>query len=435
MTFRLRSLLTYSLEIVTASALALLFFGLLFWLLHLFFPRGPGLGLFLHGHFPSEKREERSDSSLWVATDTGVAGLNRQGGLVAELVQIVRDVRGKSADAIAWKPAVQGMPLYDRDSIQTLERSSATIKFDAHNQLELASNSLVIIKRLESDLLWPERRTFMVMVDGELRGKVSPTGNQPVFVEIATPNAVARVRSSSGGENVDFQIKVNRDKSSTVKVFKGSATVVGAGTTVNIGENQSTVVSGSGSPTQPALLPDNVLPVRPADNELYYFRELPPKIRFEWEKSSLASEYRLVLAKDAAFNDIVFDSRVTGSFFEHGNLKQGEYFWHVIGIGKNGSEGTPGVQRSVTVVQDVEPPRLQVKFPKVVQGQLQYPVQGVTERKARIFIDGQEVMPQATGEFSHEVTLKPGVNIIVVEAVDLAGNVSYQSETVHGKLH
>ena len=51
-----------------------------------------------------------------------------------------------------------------------------------------------------------------------------------------------------------------------------------------------------------------------------------------------------------------------------------------------------------------------------------------------MFINGKEVPTTSEGEFRHAVALERGINIIVVEAVDAAGNVSYRSSRVHGKF-
>jgi hypothetical protein len=59
---------------------------------------------------------------------------------------------------------------------------------------------------------------------------------------------------------------------------------------------------------------------------------------------------------------------------------------------------------------------------------------GHTEPGARVFINGKEVPTTPQGEFRHAVALERGINIIVVEAVDAVGNVSYRSARVHGKF-
>ena len=60
-------------------------------------------------------------------------------------------------------------------------------------------------------------------------------------------------------------------------------------------------------------------------------------------------------------------------------------------------------------------------------------MRGVTEPGARLFVDGRSSVAAADGSFEVAVELQRGVNVVVVEAVDVAGNVSYRSELVNAK--
>ena len=46
---------------------------------------------------------------------------------------------------------------------------------------------------------------------------------------------------------------------------------------------------------------------------------------------------------------------------------------------------------------------------------------------AIVFVGDQEIPTDETGAFEHRISLELGINLIIVEAVDRAGNVSYQS--------
>ena len=145
---------TSMLEIISAALLALVFFAGLFWLMNRFFPIGPGLEMLVTGESGQGNGALSISRSLWVASGDNESGLSAQGGnYVAMLSRVHRDVRSKKADAIAWRTAYKGLKLFDKDSIQTFSKSTAVIKFDEHNELELGPNSLIIIKRSESDLI------------------------------------------------------------------------------------------------------------------------------------------------------------------------------------------------------------------------------------------------------------------------------------------
>ena len=52
-----------------------------------------------------------------------------------------------------------------------------------------------------------EKRSFMVVVDGELRGRLSGDDAGEVYLEVTTPNAVARLQTGSSGDTpLEFSI-------------------------------------------------------------------------------------------------------------------------------------------------------------------------------------------------------------------------------------
>src|SRR2546425_1147152 len=150
-----------SLETILALILVLVFFSAFLGILNTVFPSGPGLRDLM-------RSQGKSASPL--------DGSPATGGPVetaAHLTAMRNQVKSRSANEIAWGKATEGMALRDRDAIQTLDRSNATITFDDSNYLDMGQNSLVIIQRLEEDPVLKERRSLLLMVEGELRRRVS----------------------------------------------------------------------------------------------------------------------------------------------------------------------------------------------------------------------------------------------------------------------
>ena len=100
-----------------------------------------------------------------------------------------------------------------------------------------------------------------------------------------------------------------------------------------------------------------------------------------------------------------------------------------------------GASESVDFVVDVSPPQLEVTSPEraayvlpdqgtsvQVRGRVEEPL---SELDALI-IGGQRVTPGEGGAFDHEHTLRPGLNVIEIEARDTAGN---QTRRVIGVMH
>ena len=80
-------------------------------------------------------------------------------------------------------------------------------------------------------------------------------------------------------------------------------------------------------------------------------------------------------------------------------------------------------------MQDRRPPKLEVAFPGGIVNSGEIAITGSTEPGTRIIVGGTEVEVDDVGRFTHLLKLNKGVNLVVVEAVDGAGNVAYSSRT------
>lgn len=347
----------------------------------------------------------------------------------AELHELHNSVRSKRAADIAWFPARTGMALFDRDAVQTAEQSSALIRFDSTSSLRLGANSLVVIKRLERDALRRDRHSYLVMIDGELHGQLKAGGDDELQLEVATPAGTARIAARSGATDTEFRIGIHADQSSTISVFTGSAEVDAAGETVQVPARHSiTLVPGAATPAPvPMLTPPDLR--APADGATIYYRDLPPRLRFEWAADPQAVDYFITLSTAADFSSSLIEERVLDAHWEHGDLRSGSYYWRVRAR-RPGHDGSHSATHRLTVVQDRDAPVLNVQFPAEAVHGTSLTLTGSTEPGARVLVAGQEVRPDTAGRFRHTLKLKPGAQVIVVEAVDAAGNVGYQSQLV-----
>ena len=176
-------------------------------------------------------------------------------------------------------------------------------------------------------------------------------------------------------------------------------------------------------------MPAQPEPLVPADESLIVFSTAPPRVRFEWAPDEHAESYGIVLARDLDLRDVAYGGVVSEPAFSHGNLKPGIYFWQV--TGRSGRvEGPPGPVRSFAIQRDSEPPVLHVSFPEHAVHSASLRIAGETEPGAEVFVGGSAVETHEDGSFAHELSLEPGVNVVVVSAIDPAGNRTYQSGLV-----
>jgi len=437
----LKELLVYSSEVVLSLVLVMVFFLAVMGILNSIFPSGVGL------------REMMAQDTL----NTHTPGTGTE-AIAASLTDLENIVKSKRAEQIAWEKALEDMPLYDRDAIQTFQRSSAVIEFDKENYLKMGSNSLVILKRIERDSVYGQRRSFMVIVEGELSGRISAAGMEAVVIEIETPGARMRIPSAEEtGKPAEFSITVKPDKTSKITMYEGTAEVEADGKIFTVKKDQSRIIrplekkeiapreqdkeippsQGKTEPTSDQVPPEQVLRTMrlsaPDDMAEFFYRDLAPQVVFKWIPMEGGRMYRFIIATDPDLKKKVNDERLKATEFIHGNLRDGKYYWRVIASTEDGMSVESGI-RSFIVKQDLVPPRLSVEFPPKMVKEEFAAVRGKAEAGARVFIMGNAVNVAADGSFDSKVQLQQGMNVIVVEAVDMAGNVTYKSSLVNGKF-
>ncbi len=433
---RFKKLVGRIVEGIVAIILVLLFFSVFLGLLNALFPTGTSLRELVarqQSSYPGDATRE-NDRDLQLNYNDGGQESEIFDDFAATLSWTRNTVKSKRAAEIAWKTATEGNLLYDRDAVQTFNRSAAEIEFDEATKLSMGPNSLVIIKRLAQNSELRAKRSFMVLVDGELRGMLAQSGQDSVYLEIDTPGARLLAQREAGTSGpVDFKISVNPDKSSTIAVYQGSAKISAQGQSVIVNANQSTVVALNQAPLNPSDLPGRVQLNSPLSTRRFYYRDLPTKIGFAWQAQPNATGYHFILARDPYFRDIVTDDQFSEPRFSHGNLKQGTYYWKVSAMHKT-IEGLFSENRSLRVVQDQTPPKLKVQFPPATIYQEKFTLQGETEPGARVYIGGKWVKTSKTGAFQYPVKLNLGINIIVVESFDAVNNVAYRTHRVNRKI-
>lgn len=427
---RLQRLMRRCVEIVATLFLVLIFFGLFTTLLFKIFPSGITLSQLVEQRKGTGGGGRKGDGERGAVV--AVEGTQNEKA-AATLSGTENVVKSKNASSLAWASAKNGMSLFDRDAVQTFTQSSARINFDSSNYLTLGSNSLVIIKRIEKDSNLNQRRTAMVIVEGELQGQIVSSGQNPLHLEIATPSAVARVLSGGGGgSKTDFRISINPDHSSSIVVYKGQAEVTALGRTIRVNEDSGVTVKQGEAPKEAVRLSPAPALTVPSDRSIIPFREMTPRVRLAWAGKP-GEIFHFQLAQDAAFKTMIVDKRLAEPEFVHGNLRKGIYYWRV-GRVEDGREGRSGETRQFEISQNLVPPSLQVTFPAGPVLEERFVLSGVSAPGAKVFVGGQPASIDASGAFSHEVPIRSGMNLVTVEAVDTAGNVTYRSHYVQGRF-
>lgn len=411
-------------EFGIALLIVLLFFFIVLGIMNLYFPIGTSM--------KDLAQTIGTSVSPTGPKDLFIAGTNNT-QIMARVTELGKKVNVKSANTIAWSRAQLGMTLASRDAIQTYAKARALIEFGGDNYLDVGENSLVILQGVEPDLFVNKLRTLRVEVQGELRGRLQRSDDGFTNLQVALPGADLQMVPGEGEQGVEFKLAVNKDKSSTLSLFKGDAEIMIGGKRVLLGENFALTIGPDGQPLEPVALPAQPILKRPVNGNASYFRKLPPKIRFTWKPEKPASAYRFMLSRDPEFRQLLVDERVKRTSFTYGNLKKGEYYWRVHSL-TGDIEGMPSEVRKLHMVQDRTPPMLKLQKPPTVIRQPTITLRGKTEPGTKIYVDGTRVKVSAQGVFTHKLSVKPGATLIVVEAIDPAGNIAYATNLLNGKF-
>lgn len=410
-----------STEMVLAVTLVLIFALFFMGILVVSFPEGTGLVDFydeLTGHGNRGSRLE------WRSGDD-------DSEFDAVLSQVRRRVRDRPANAVTWHDAHAGKRLGDHHTVQTLARSEALIAIGTTGELRLGERSLVVVKREDRDRGLRRRRSSVVLLGGRLQGRIDPGKGKDSRLDIVTSGGTSEIRA--GKEGADFSVTANADESSTVNVYSGVARLSTAGGKIKVGPNEAITFDPTGLLGKAVPIPDAPRAISPRDGIVRTFGPVAPRIRFHWAEQDGADAYRFVLARDRDLGDVVCARELNDTEFVHGDLPSGEYYWSVRSVFGH-VESRPSSIRSLQLVEDLDPPALSVDLPEGTVAVEQLVVRGQAEPGSELFIENESVPLAADGGFEYALKLKRGLNMIVVEAVDAAGNSAYRSQYVTARF-
>lgn len=417
----LKETLISSTEMVLAVTLVLIFALFFMGILVVSFPEGTGLVDFydeLAGHGSRGSRLE------WRSGDD-------DSEFDAVLSHVRRRVRDRPADAVTWHNAHAGKRLGDHHTVQTLARSEASIAIGTSGELRLGERSLVVVKRETQDRGLRRRRSSVVLLGGRVQGSIEPGKGKDSRLDIVASGGSSEIRP--GKDGAEFSVTTNDDDSSTVNVYSGVARLTTADGKIKVGPNEAITFDPTGLLGRAVPIPDAPRAVSPRDGIVRTFGPVAPRIRFHWAKQDGADAYRFVLARDRDLGDIVCARELNGTEFVHGDLPSGKYYWSVRSVFGHAESRASGV-RSLRLVEDLDPPKLNVDLPEGTVAAENLVIRGVTEPGSELFIENESVPLATDGGFEYALRLKRGLNMIVIEAVDRAGNSAYRSQYVTARF-
>jgi len=347
------------------------------------------------------------------ATRETLAKRNTTG--VAELTDRKGAVESRKPAEPVWKNAPLKTKLIESEMVRTLSSSLAEITFHDESRIRLNENSQAVIQRMREDLLSKKKESSVSLVAGNAFALLAGNQKKKQF-DFVIPGVSTKVNSKN--------FWVQKDELTTkVANYEGQIELTSQGATVVVGENQGSLVKANQQPTAPAsLLPSPAL-ASPANNATLFDRQ----INFKWAAVAGALNYWLEISRDKSFTNVTVNANaIKSNTFAAILPGDGSYYWRVAASDVNGFPSRFSERGFFNVAKDTTAPFLQLTAPEdgAIVRESFARVAGTTEKEAKLVLHGKTIDVSSTGIFQTEYLLKDGVNEIILEAKDAAGNVS-----------
>ena len=261
----------------------------------------------------------------------------------ARLRSMNPDVKARPSGG-SWGPAAPGLALSTNAGVNTLDNGRADIEFIDRTRVFLASNTLVIIYGTASQSAVSKTPPPSVEVQaGEVKAGLAALRGETVEVAV---KGGGRVSASSRETIVE-----RKGERTTVGVYDGKAAVSSGGKTVNVPLNYGTRFTGSGAPSAPRPLPPAPT-FESGTAPLVLASSAGGTIRADWSAVKDAKSYRVEIARDDGFRDLVAREEIDGKVrsFRAEKMPPGRYF---VGVRAIDTEEYLGVAatRAIDVVE------------------------------------------------------------------------------------
>ncbi|GEM_PF-1413872 len=322
-----------------------------------------------------------------------------------------------------WEPVSLGRVLTVMDELATDSTGRVEVTFDNGSRLKLRPKSGLVITKMTLEAGREEAVIDIGLSLGKISAKVAKLQMKRERFSVGTPTAVAGIRGT------EFILESRADRASLLSVWEDNVLYRGRVE----GSMDKPVPAGQGClclpnrpPEPPVELPKPPMPKSPqATDTLFYNPDSPKPFTFAWETPP-GLKARLVVARDAELNDVLAELVTADHSFQIPAQKVDRLYWQLNSVDSSGFEGQPWPLRSAEVRRKLDGPGLNILHPLPGQriGRHTVLVQGSTDPKSAVTVNGAEAALDPNGVFSSTVALAPGDNILTIVSMDRADNSS-----------
>ncbi len=330
----------------------------------------------------------------------------------AVLSDVHGSVEGRTPDAPAWSERLMRDVLVEFERVRTLSESTAQVTFRDLSRLRLNPNSNAVIQQMRADPLTGSQSTKVSLVEGDFYALLNQLSDRTDFA-VEVPGVETRTRSA------DFWVRHDAEATRFTNYDEAALEVNTGRETIRIGENEGALLAANGEAERVRVL-TQAQPVAPQEGAILY----DARVDFAWQGPEETAGYWLEIAADVDFNAMKSSQWGLREASHAEDLAPGQYYWRVSALDRLGLPGTRSLGQRFTVVRDDLPPFLSVLAPAegAILDVADVQVTGESEYGATLTLNGRRVPLRENGGFGEVVAAAPGENLLVLAAVDPAGN-------------
>ncbi len=283
--------------------------------------------------------DSSSSAVAATATHTGSADVDKAlAAIIASCAEVHGDVEIRRRGQPEWEPARVGVTLRERDWVRTKPGGFARVRFSGGGFLELREGTTILVDKALS------------IESGSLVA-VTEDGGSPIVVR-AKDGSEAKLVAGAGGPGGRVRLTPT-GSSLEIAVTQGDIKVVA-------GDDESAITSGEARDLGGHRVGDTIRllgfprSLRPGVDARFQF--VPDMtVALAWKPVSGATHYRVQVAHDTQFEQLVLDTTTDGQTAAFTPTGIGDYAWRVAAIATDDRLGEFGFVRRMFLEED--PPR------------------------------------------------------------------------------
>ena len=259
---------------------------------------------------------------------------NEGGEVIGEITFIRNGAQRKFADRAIWGELETSAPLYNYDSLRTIEDSGAVIKLVDGTEITLAANTYIVLE-------WGEEAQNIEFLGGNISAERKGEGTSKLNIK-AEDTIIAL-------DTASVTLDKKEGEAINLSVDKGEIDVTVGEETRNIGENFRASIQDDIRVEQEAITLE-----APANNKLLVTTAATVPVEFRWNQFLPLENLILEVAEQNDFRQAARLQPSPGLTSYTKDTLPGTYFWRIRG---NYSDGTPYFSSAsrLVLLRDTQP--------------------------------------------------------------------------------